>query len=61
MNLHQSKNPFTETSGTSGVDPTPPSTLPSAASKIALYPSLNLHALFHPELIRRSVSQQVGH
>lgn len=61
LNLHHSKNPFTETSGdTSGADP-PQSTLPSAASKIALYPFFNLHALFHPELIRRSVSQQVGH
>lgn len=37
--------------------PRPQSTVRSAASEIASYPFfLHLHALFHPELIRRSVS-----
>lgn len=64
MNLHKSKSTLAETSRTSGVDPNPPPSQEHVSLcffwNCVLPLFLNLHALFHPELIRWSVSHLLG-
>lgn len=62
MNLHKSKSTLAETSRTSGVDPPPSQEHVSLCFfwNCVLPLFLNLHALFHPELIRWSVSHLLG-